>query len=93
MENKCLTVQLTSKDLIESCAEAAIRATSYWRACEISEAQINHVLEHPFPGISPDHVEVDQLKRIGEEASILLGVVLIKVDGISREGMVNILAE
>lgn len=93
MEHKCLTVQLESSELIDACSVAATRAISDWRAKEISEAQIQHVLEHTFPGIPPYYLEAEELRRVGEEASSLLGVVLIKVDGIGREGKVNILAE
>lgn len=93
MEYRCLTVQLASNDLINSCAYAADLAASKWRESGISEAQIQHVLKHPFPGIATEYVQAEQLKLIGEEAARLLGVVLIQVDGIGQGRLVNILAE
>lgn len=96
MENgeKCVNVDLGNTQSI-LCGRIAQRAELGWRAQGIDETQIQHVLSHKFPGISPTFATQEEIDAIKVDAAKKVGVDIskVQVDGIRKDGLVNLLVD
>jgi hypothetical protein len=94
IKEKCVNVNLGDTQG-NCCKNIAQRAVSGWREQGIDKAQIKHVLNHEFPGISPTFATQEEIDTIKVEAAKKLGIDVskIQVDGIRKDGLVNLLVD
>jgi hypothetical protein len=94
VKEKCVNVDLGDTQG-NSCETIAQRAVSGWREQGIDKAQIKHVLDHEFPGISPTFATQEEIHaiRVGAATKLSIDVSKIQVDGIRKDGLVNLLID
>lgn len=92
ISDHCLDVDLSSTHG-DMCRKIADRATVQWRATGVSDEDIRHSLDHPFPAIWPTFAEKREIKSMIRAAAQVLGVKSsqIQIDGIRDDGLINVL--
>ena len=92
MPEKCVNVYLgDDREIRAICRQATKRAIFAWREEGLDKTQIGHVVTHKYPGIPPSFAEPQEVEIIRRRAEASLGASVEQVDGLRRDGLVNVL--